>query len=167
NPKKDINLLEKRILEAAVLTSDGYITYNNGKPTIEGRPVEKAVIERALSAGVRRDSVQKTWQQLDFLPFSSEQRFAASLNRKDDSRYVFFCGAPEYLLSHAEAFLDHNNCPLGLNEKTKADLGAWSNKQAAMGRRLIAVAEVYTQKSHFGEVKAEDLLSGSGHKLIF
>jgi Ca2+-transporting ATPase len=167
NPKKDINLLEKRILEAAVLTSDGYITYNNGKPTIEGRPVEKAVIERALSVGVRRDSVQKTWQQLDFLPFSSEQRFAASLNRKDDSRYVFFCGAPEYLLSHAEAFLDHNNCPLGLNEKAKADLGAWSNKQAAMGRRLIAVAEVYTQKSHFGEVKAEDLLSGSGHKLIF
>lgn len=70
-------------------------------------------------------------ERLDAIPFSSKERFFASLNRASSGRVLLFVnGAPEYLLKW---------CSLSKSEKIRIEKEI--NKLTAQGKRLIAMAK--------------------------
>ncbi len=139
------------LLSMAVLASDAFVeeaTDATEKLTVHGRPIEAAIIMRALEAGLSPDKLLAERKRLDFLPFASSRRFGASLHGAsvagdeidvaEDTQRLFVSGAPELLLGHAEyAFAHGEAVPLtpdlrrALEHRLKAESGA--------GLRVIAV----------------------------
>lgn len=89
----------------------------------------------------------KQYMRIDSLPFSSEERFFASLNKWNEKEHkLFVTGAPEFLLGWSE---------LAASEKKK--IKATIHELSSSGKRIIALASktmpFKTQKISSGIVK--------------
>lgn len=97
---------EQDTLQMAMLASDAFVE-NEGEAlkdwVVRGRPVERAIILAGLERGLQPKELLRDLPRVDFLPFSSLNRFATSLHKVKDSNahFVYFSGAPEVLLKHA------------------------------------------------------------------
>lgn len=88
-------------------------------------------------------------KRIDSIPFSSEDRFFASLNRKDKNHNVLYVsGAPEYLLGWSD---------LSATEKKK--FLAEVTSLTGSGKRLIAFAQKKFNKSKT-KIDSDDMKSG-------
>ena len=87
------------ILRAAILASDGTIEKTENKLSFHGRPIEQAILKKATELDLYQDKLfDSGFTRLDFQPFSSERRFAVSLNNFKGKKVLFFSGAPESLI---------------------------------------------------------------------
>lgn len=127
-----------RILRAGLLCSESRLEEQDGTWVTVGDPVEGALIAAAMKAGLDTGAEARQWARLDLVPFESERRYMASLNRAPGGQPVLFVkGAPETIIDMCadEAVVDGTR-PL--------DRDAWLERAreiAESGRRLIAVAE--------------------------
>lgn len=101
-----------------------------------GDPVEAAILE--MGEVVSGDHSLRT-RRLDFLPFTSEQRFAAGLAPRGEGGYILSInGAPEALLDAADSYY----CSAGERPLSSADRTAITDhidRETKQGRRLVAV----------------------------
>ncbi|MDX6748933.1 HAD-IC family P-type ATPase [Geminicoccaceae bacterium 1502E] len=125
------------LARAGALCCDAALRESGDGWTVEGDPMEGAILALAARLGVDMAQAQAAMPRLDVIPFDAEHRFMASLHRQPDGfGQVLVKGAPERLLELCDRQRD------GLAEMP-LDLAWWHARQAAMagtGQRLLAVA---------------------------
>ena len=92
----------QELLNIAVLCNDSTLRQDGGIWTISGDPTEAAMVVAARKAGVDEYEQRGRHERLDLIPFESEIKFMATLNRFDDGQRILLKGAPEMILGRCE-----------------------------------------------------------------
>jgi magnesium-transporting ATPase (P-type) len=88
------------LIRCGLLCNDAQLRLREGAWTVEGDPMEGALIALAMKAGLNPEHVRAEWPRLDEVPFDAAYRFMASLHRGPDRQaWLFVKGAPEELLA--------------------------------------------------------------------
>jgi magnesium-transporting ATPase (P-type) len=115
------------ILRCGLLCNDALLRHGDDGWTVQGDPMEGALVALAMKAGLSADHVREEWPRIDEIPFDAAYRFMATLHRAPDgSSAIFIKGAPEALLAMAGA-----------------DIPAWDARLSAAadrGERLLGFA---------------------------
>ncbi|SSC70023.1 unnamed protein product [Ciceribacter sp. T2.26MG-112.2] len=114
-----------RLARAAALCNDAALTFHNGLWSVEGDPMEGALL--AFAGKVAGDH-RPDGRRLDAIPFDSRHRFMAVLSEHADGRIVHVKGAPERVLRMCGGI----------------DLSGWHDRaeqMASRGLRVLALAE--------------------------
>lgn len=121
---------------AATLANEGVLARRDGHWHGSGDSVDVAMLSLAHKAGVIQGDCLSRWPEVSRLPYEPEHRFAASLNRHEDTLRISVKGAVEALLPMCSRMLgDEDDLPLdatGLLEQ--------ANELADQGFRVLAVA---------------------------
>jgi magnesium-transporting ATPase (P-type) len=125
----------------SILCNDAELTRVDGSWKVDGDPTEGALYPFATKLGLDRDAIRESMPRLDSIPFESEHRFMATLNRTgpDGKRDTVFLvkGAPEAILTHCnrEQFLD------GSTRLLRPEYWATAaDRLASRGERVLALA---------------------------
>ena len=123
---------------AAALCSDAALHEHEGDWTVEGDPMEGALLAFVGKMGTDVREERRTWTRTDAIAFDSKHRFMATLHHDHEGHArVFVKGAPERIL----AMCSTQRTSLG---KTEAlDDRYWEQKAgdiAAQGQRVLALA---------------------------
>ncbi len=116
-----------------------------------GDPTEAALVAVAGKIMGSAEKFRDVCQQLDEIPFESEQRFMATLHEVDGSRMVLVKGAPERVLDMCDTEWDGS--PL--------DVAAWHERMetaAGAGERVLALAHAHEVTA--GSFVSDDSVSG-------
>jgi magnesium-transporting ATPase (P-type) len=121
---------------------------DSGNWKLTGAPTEGALLALAYKAGLKDFKPER----IDSIPFESDHKYMATLNKVDDDVYVFMTGAPERVL---------DMCNKQYTEDGPQDVNKdyWDEKMndvAAGGYRLLGVAFCKTDKDRI-ELDKDDL----------
>jgi P-type Ca2+ transporter type 2C len=103
-----------------------------GNWKLTGTPTEGALLALSYKAGLKDFKTKR----LDSIPFESEHKYMATLNRTDDQVYAFITGAPEVLLEMCSLHYTAGG-------EKKIDRDSWNSnieKVAAKGERILGAA---------------------------
>jgi magnesium-transporting ATPase (P-type) len=90
------------LIECGVLCNDAQLQAVEGAWTVEGDPMEGALLALAMKAGFGPAHVRRDWPRLDEIPFDAAHRFMATLHRGPAGEHrMYVKGAPERLLEMA------------------------------------------------------------------
>lgn len=126
------------LIQTALYAADAF--FDEKADARRGDPVEVAVLQLAERIGLVEKG--ENWQQsrLDYLPFSSEQRFAAGLVPQGDCYRVCINGAPSTLLNAAFRYVTANGEVAELTKDVQQAINSQIKEETSKGSRLIAVA---------------------------
>jgi P-type Ca2+ transporter type 2C len=121
---------------------------DSGNWKLTGTPTEGALLTLAYKAGLKDFKPER----IDSIPFESDHKYMATLNKVEDDVYVFMTGAPERVL-------DMCNKQYTEDGPHDIDKDYWDEKMndvAAGGYRLLGVAFCKTDKER-KELDKDDL----------
>jgi magnesium-transporting ATPase (P-type) len=104
------------LVRTGLLCNDAHMHRTSGAWTVNGDPMEGALLALAAKAGFHPGNIRAEWPRLDEIPFDAQHRFMTSLHdAPHGDKVVLVKGAPERVLEmcplqahgHAEAALDH------------------------------------------------------------
>jgi Ca2+-transporting ATPase len=153
NPERQTQLKDDEIemIKGAVMASDAFMEEKDGKWEARGRPTEKAIIQKAFELNITRSNSEE--ERVDFLPFNTENGFAASLNiRKNDKNIVYLSGIPEYLIKISKYVLKDDK-EISINEEIRELFRKEQEEKSKRGMRIIGVG--YT-KVNWENIIGED-----------
>ncbi|NBD73989.1 HAD-IC family P-type ATPase [Patescibacteria group bacterium] len=135
---------DRFLLENAVLNSDAFIEEADDAPrklTVHGRPVEKAIVLGGLEVGLSQREIGERIERIDYLPFSSERKFSASLNTivKHHQRRMVIAGAPERLLEGAVSYY-RGGRKVPMSAEVREEFRQAILDRSTEGMRLIGIA---------------------------
>jgi magnesium-transporting ATPase (P-type) len=136
----------EELARAAALCNDAFLRAHDGVWTVEGDPMEGALLAFAGKMDVDARQTQALWTRTDTIPFDARHRFMATLNHNHEHHaFVFVKGAPEQILAMCQ---DQR----GMDGKTEAlDIDCWHEKAeaiAALGQRVLAFAVKQVKSEH-------------------
>lgn len=136
----------EELARAAALCNDAFLRAHDGVWTVEGDPMEGALLAFAGKMDVDARQTQALWTRTDTIPFDARHRFMATLNHDHEHHaFVFVKGAPEQILAMCQ---DQR----GMDGKTEAlDTDCWHEKSeaiAALGQRVLAFAVKQVKSEH-------------------
>ena len=126
----------KELFNTALCASDAF-TDNEAK-VVRGDPVEQAILKEAEALGFGEEENSYRADRLDYLPFTSEQRFAAGLVEEGDAYRLCVNGAPETILRSASRYLENGEVR-NIDADTIGRIERAIEKETAQGKRLVAV----------------------------
>jgi Ca2+-transporting ATPase len=134
--------LQLHLLEGAVASSDAFVEYGtDGGRVVRGRPIERALVQRGLEANFNKEEIDD--RRIDFLSFSSKNRFAVSLSRakeeEDENNELFVSGAPETVLEYSSFIYDEGETTQ-IDKNMREHILQLQARKSAEGKRLIAIA---------------------------
>jgi magnesium-transporting ATPase (P-type) len=136
DPAGDDDAALRVTLLAGLLASETDRLPKDGDET-RGDPTELAVLVAAAKDGLDPDETRAAHEQLDLIPFESERRYMATLNRNEDGLRVFVKGAPEAVIERCRARLG----PDGEEEELDVDAAKEAAHELAdEGYRVLAMA---------------------------
>ncbi|HOK58122.1 HAD-IC family P-type ATPase [Methanothrix sp.] len=136
-PTEEEDLLIKRIVTAAALCNEAFFGMRDGRWIHHGDTVDVALLVMAHKVGVRQADIASKYPLVTQIPFASERKFAATLNRADGRLLAFVKGAPETLLEMCDRMVTiDGEAPLDRDaiERCASDM-------ANNGYRVLAVAD--------------------------
>lgn len=152
---KDYPLLAE-MTRAALLCSDASLHDVNGQWTMEGDPMEGALLVVACKAGLDLDTEAKSYPRTDVIPFDAVHRFMAALHHSHTGDgFIYVKGAPERILEMCAQ-------QRGFDGDVALDTDYWHSQAeeiAASGQRVLAVAMKTTDTSHT-VLKFDDVENG-------
>ncbi len=127
----------ERLILGGLLCNDAQLTQADGDWHVIGDPMEGALLILAIKAGLDPERMRSDWPRIDAIPFDTQHRFMATLNRNAvGERHIFVKGAPDELLRLCTAQADgEGSVPL--------DHEAWAARiaeAAAQGERVLGFA---------------------------
>ncbi len=143
------------VARIAALCNDAELKDREGHWTVEGDPMEGALL--ALAAKARADVFG--WHRLDEIPFDAAHRYMAVLvEAPDGRRLILVKGAPERILGMCRA-------QTGATDGAPFDQGYWAaeaHRIASGGQRVIALAWTDTTADalHIGDIDGQLTLAG-------
>ncbi|MDR2856443.1 MAG: HAD-IC family P-type ATPase [Novosphingobium sp.] len=120
----------------AMLCNDAALFEEDGKWQVEGDPTEGALYPFAAKLGLDRAAEAAAAPRIDAIPFESEHKFMATLNRAADGEMLLVKGAPEVILDHCDRQQTANG-PAPLDRGRFIREG---DRLAAQGERVLALA---------------------------
>jgi magnesium-transporting ATPase (P-type) len=92
------------LIRAALLCNDAHLRETGGHWTVDGDPMEGALVALAMKAGFSPEHVRQEWPRADEIPFDAQHRFMATRNDGGPAGpTIFVKGAPEQLLAMCES----------------------------------------------------------------
>jgi magnesium-transporting ATPase (P-type) len=98
----DVDALEAvaPLVRAGLLCNDAQLRQVDGQWTVEGDPMEGALVALAMKAGLKPEHLRAEWPRMDEIPFDARHRFMATRHSAPSGRQTFFVkGAPERILA--------------------------------------------------------------------
>jgi len=117
------------LLATATLCNDAVLHAEGEEWGISGDPTEAALVAAAHKAGFDAQELRNRHERLDVIPFESDTKFMATLNRIDGESHILLKGAPEVVLVR---------CLLG--EAERLAINEAMDTYAREGMRVIACA---------------------------
>jgi magnesium-transporting ATPase (P-type) len=137
--------LLQEIARSGHLCNDASLHEVNGQWTIDGDPMEGALLAVACKAGLDLDTEAKSFPRTDVIPFDAEHRFMATLHHSHTGDgFIYVKGAPERILEMCAQ-------QRGFDGDAALDTDYWHSQAeeiAASGQRILAVAMKTTNASH-------------------
>ena len=122
----------------SVLCNDAELFQQEGAWKVEGDPTEGALYPFASKLGINRATEQATSPRIDAIPFESEHKFMATLNKSAAGKEALLVkGAPEVILEHCDRQQTANGQAALLD---RAHFMQASDRLAAQGERVLALA---------------------------
>ncbi len=118
------------------LCNDAEIFQDEGKWKVEGDPTEGALYPFAAKLGMNRAEVTAAAPRIDAIPFESEHKFMATLNRSSDGEMLLVKGAPEVILDHC----DRQQTMGGAAPIDRDYFSREGERLAAQGERVLGLA---------------------------
>ncbi len=134
-PPGDLSALAR----ASALCNDAALHDRNGVWTVEGDPMEGALL-----AFAGKVAVETSARRLDAIPFDSRHRFMAVLTQGSDGRMIHVKGAPERVLRMCGG----------------ADYAHWHDRAEAMARRGLRVLALAERAAPAGQIDPAALEGG-------
>jgi magnesium-transporting ATPase (P-type) len=148
--------LLQEMTRAALLCIEASLQEVNGQWTIEGDPMEGALVTVACKAGLEHGAEAKSFLRTDVIPFDAEHRFMAVLHHSHTGDgLIYVKGAPERILEMCAR-------QRGFDGDDAFDADYWqlqAEEIAASGQRVLAVAMKTTDTSHM-VLKFDDVENG-------
>jgi magnesium-transporting ATPase (P-type) len=120
----------------SLLCNDAELFQEDRKWKVEGDPTEGALFPFANKLGMARAAEAAVAPRIDAIPFESEHKFMATLNRAADGEMLLVKGAPEVILDHCNRQQTANG-PAPLDHSYFTGEG---DRLAAQGERVLALA---------------------------
>ncbi|MFW5883658.1 MAG: cation-translocating P-type ATPase, partial [Verrucomicrobiota bacterium] len=114
-----------------------------------GDTVDVAFLILARKLGMEPEAAQEEHEQVGEIPYSSEQKFAASFNRSEDGIAGYVKGATETVLDMCE-----------LDEERREELTEQSRELASQGFRVLALASGRIEKEEQAREGEAECLQG-------
>ena len=136
----------EELARAAVLCNDAFLhDHTGGIWTVEGDPMEGALLAFACKMGIDIHNEQVAWSRTDAIPFDAKHRFMATLNHDHEQHaLVFVKGAPERILAMcARQSASGHTEPLNKEYWLKK-----ADSIAALGQRVLAFAIKSVKPEH-------------------
>jgi len=122
----------------SLLCNDAELFRDEGAWKVEGDPTEGALYPFAAKLGMDRQAEQAAFPRIDAIPFESEHKFMATLQRAASGEDMLLVkGAPEVILDHCDRqqTADGKARPLDREHFLKE-----SDRLAAQGERVLGLA---------------------------
>lgn len=128
----------EELARAAALCNDASLhDHTDGVWTVEGDPMEGALLAFSCKMGIDIRNEQVAWSRTDTIPFDAKHRFMATLNHDHEQHALIFVkGAPERILAMCA-----RQSAGGYTEPLNKE--SWLEKAdsiAALGQRVLAFA---------------------------
>ncbi len=141
----------RELLKMAVLASDAFIEEDpkeTGTLIVQGRPLEKAIIEAGLEAGLsQKELFANGNERLQLVQFETRRRFAISLNESPQrGNRLYFSGSPEYLLARSQKFF-YDGRERKLTDEMRERIAKTQKDISAEGMRFTAIAYMRTTEA--------------------
>jgi magnesium-transporting ATPase (P-type) len=128
----------QELARAAALCNDASLLERDGVWTVEGDPMEGALLALSGKCGLEVRQEIAVWRRTDAIPFDARHRFMASLNHDHEGHATISVkGAPEQILAMCAQQRGAGQAPEPL------DLAHWqahADRIAAQGQRVLALA---------------------------
>jgi magnesium-transporting ATPase (P-type) len=145
------------IARAAILCGDAELKNRDGIWSVEGDPMEGALLAAAERIGLLMGETRGQWPRSDVIPFDAKHRFMATLNHDHAQHAVAFVkGAPERVVAMCR---DHRLHDGGIAAIDQAYWQEQAEQVAAQGQRVLAVA-TKTLPSNSTALEFSDVDSG-------
>ncbi len=120
----------------SLLCNDAVLFEEDGKWKVEGDPTEGALFPFAAKLGMDRAVEVAAAPRIDGIPFESEHKFMATLNRAADGEMLLVKGAPEVILDHC----DRQQMADGPVPLDRGYFMREGDRLAAQGERVLGLA---------------------------
>jgi magnesium-transporting ATPase (P-type) len=138
----------------SMLCNDAQLFQDEGKWKVEGDPTEGALYPFAAKLGMDRELEAAAAPRLDAIPFESEHKFMATLNRAANGEEMLLVkGAPEVILDHC----DRQETASGRTPLDRAHFEREGDRLAAQGERVLGLAWLPSPGLQAGSLIAKEL----------
>ncbi|HUC65232.1 MAG TPA: HAD-IC family P-type ATPase [Stellaceae bacterium] len=137
----------------SLLCNDAQLFEDDGKWTVEGDPTEGALYPFAAKLGMDRAAEAAAAPRIDAIPFESEHKFMATLNRSADGEMLLVKGAPEVILEHC----DRQQTATGPAALDRGRFTRAGDRLAAQGERVLGLAWLPSPDLAAGGLGPQDL----------
>lgn len=144
HPKK--HALLKQLGLAATLCNDAELKRDKEEWSVEGDPMEGALLAFAAKTGIDISEENQRWTRTDLIPFDAKHKWMATLNHDHENHaFIFIKGAPEALFKLCQTQRLENG------ESASIDLEYWHQQAeqiARQGQRVLAIAVKSVKPKH-------------------
>jgi magnesium-transporting ATPase (P-type) len=137
----------------SLLCNDAELFTEEGKWKVEGDPTEGALYPFATKLSMDRAAEAAAAPRVDAIPFESEHKFMATLNRAADGDMLLVKGAPEVILEHC----DRQQTEAGPALLDRGYFAREGDQLAAQGERVLALAWLPNPGLAVGSLSPQDL----------
>jgi magnesium-transporting ATPase (P-type) len=139
----------------SALCNDSELRQEDGVWKVEGDPTEGALYPFGEKLGLKREEARAAYPRIDVIPFESEHKFMATLNKTPAGGEILLVkGAPEVILDHCDRQEDANGKRPPLD---RAYFDEAADVLAAQGERVLALAWLPDPGLKSGNLGAADL----------
>ncbi|CAG9256920.1 putative cation-transporting ATPase F [Paraburkholderia unamae] len=137
----------------SILCNDAGLFEEEGKWKVEGDPTEGALYPFAGKLGMDRAAETAAAPRIDAIPFESEHKFMATLNRSAEGEMLLVKGAPEVIIDHC----DRQQTASGPAPLERERFAREGERLASQGERVLALAWLPEPGLATGNLGPQDL----------
>ncbi len=141
--KDEDSYILRRFAEVSAFTSDARVRYNEEESVwqVTGDPTEAAMRVFAGKAGVSKEEIEKTYSKVSEIPFSSDNKFHAVINKKEEINSLSLIGAPEVVISKSKYILENGEIR-SINKEDIEKIEDEVHRMSDQGLRVLGLAFV-------------------------
>ncbi|MBB2927447.1 HAD-IC family P-type ATPase [Paraburkholderia silvatlantica] len=137
----------------SILCNDAGLFEEDGKWKVEGDPTEGALYPFAGKLGMDRGAEAAAAPRIDGIPFESEHKFMATLNRSAQGEMLLVKGAPEVIIENC----DRQQTASGPAPLERERFAREGERLASQGERVLALAWLPDPGLEVGNLGPQDL----------
>ncbi len=148
----------ERLLTLGALCNNARVVEKDGEWKVEGNPSEGALLVAAAKAGLAVDAMRENANRIDEIPFSSKQKYMATLHAGESANVAWVKGAPDRILNYC-SHTWQNGERVEMSEALREEIAEAIENFSARALRVLAGAyrEFPTNKPH---VEPDEATSG-------